>query len=177
MPDTLATLVPLTHLPTAEIEALLDRAFGPDRRTRTAYQIREGTTWLEGLSFAALDEDERLAGTIQAWPAALTDPRQRAHPLLMIGPVAVDPQRQHQGFGRALLAALTAALEAAATAADPPLPQVLIGDPEYYARFGFTAEHTGGWRLPGPNEPHRLLARAVNPAVLPREGMLGPWRG
>ena len=36
---------------------------------------------------------------------------------------------------------------------------MLIGDPEYYGRFfGFTAERTGGWRLPGPFEPRRLLA-------------------
>ena len=40
-----------------------------------------------------------------------------------------------------------------------------------------SAEHTGGWRLPGPWEPHRLLARCNNPAVLPKEGTLGPLRG
>ena len=43
--------------------------------------------------------------------------------------------------------------------------------------WGFNAEHTGGWTLPGPWEPHRLLARSENPAALPREGILGPWRG
>jgi len=61
---------------------------------------------------------------------------------------------------------------------DAPLPQVMIGDPEYYGRFwGFSAEHTGGWTLPGPWEPRRLLVRCTNPAVLPREGKLGPWLG
>jgi len=55
---------------------------------------------------------------------------------------------------------------------------VMIGDPEYYGRFwGFTNAHTSGWDLPGPFERHRLLARCDNPAVLPAEGMLGPWRG
>jgi predicted N-acetyltransferase YhbS len=58
------------------------------------------------------------------------------------------------------------------------LPQVMIGDPEYYGRFwGFSAEPTAGWILPGPWEPHRLLARCDNPAVLPKEGSLGPWVG
>ena len=39
---------------------------------------------------------------------------------------------------------------------------VLIGDPGYYGRFfGLTAERTGAWRLPGPVERHRLLARDV----------------
>ena len=67
---------------------------------------------------------------------------------------------------------------------DAPLPtipfptdQVLIGDAPYYARFGFTAEPTAGWRCPGPWEPERLLVRCENPSVLPKEGMLGPWRG
>ena len=53
----------------------------------------------------------------------------------------------------------------------------MIGDPDYYGRFwGFTADATGGWTLPGPFEAHRLLARGATPAVLPEKGMLGPWR-
>jgi predicted N-acetyltransferase YhbS len=110
-------------------------------------------------------------GSIQAWPAALTDERGRAHPLLMIGPVAVLPERQGLGYGSALMIAQGSVLVGEAA-----LPQFLIGDPEYYGRFGFSTEHTGGWSLPGPYEQRRLLARAANPAVLPRTGLLGPWR-
>jgi predicted N-acetyltransferase YhbS len=55
-------------------------------------------------------------------------------------------------------------------------PQVLIGDPEYYGRFfGFLADGTGDWELPGPFERHRLLARTAG-RVLPARGMLGPRR-
>jgi predicted N-acetyltransferase YhbS len=152
---------------------VLDRAFEPERHKRTAYKVREGTDWLPGLSFAALDEDDMLAGTIQCWPVALTDPSGRRHPLVMVGPVAVLPEHQGRGFGKALMVASLGALSPEA-----PLPQVMIGDPEYYGRFwGFTNEHTGGWGLPGPFERHRLLARCDNPAVLPKQGMLGPWRG
>ncbi|HEY6868710.1 MAG TPA: GNAT family N-acetyltransferase, partial [Novosphingobium sp.] len=96
----------------------------------------------------------------------------RAHPMIMVGPVAVLPEHQGAGYGKALMTASLAALSP-----DAPLPQVMIGDPEYYGRFwGFTNAHTGGWSLPGPYEKHRLLARCSNPAVLPREGVLGPWR-
>ncbi len=167
----MASIIPLSQAKPDMIEALLDRAFGPDRFARTAYRIREGTDWLEALSFAALDEDDLLVGTIQVWPVALTDPDGRPYPLLMIGPVAVVPERQTEGFGKALM---LASLEAVG---DPAaLPQVLIGDPEYYERFfGFSAAHTGSWHCPGPNDPARLLVRAANPAVLPTEGMLGPW--
>jgi len=168
----LATIIPLADVDPAMIDELLDAAFEPERRGRTAYKVREGTTWLEGLSFAALDENEMLAGTIQCWPVALTDPTGRDHPMIMVGPVAVLPGLQGKGFGQALM---TAAL----TAIDPraPLPQVMIGDPDYYERFfNFSSAHTGGWTLPGPFDPRRLLCRTANAAVLPREGALGPWR-
>lgn len=166
-------IIPLDTVDPALVEALLDRAFEPERKARTAYKLREGVDWLPGLSFAAIDGDEHLVGTIQCWPVALTDPAGRAHPLILVGPVAVLPEVQGAGYGKALMTASLAALSPQA-----PLPQVMIGDPEYYGRFwGFSAEHTGGWKLPGPWEPHRLLARCDNPAVLPREGMLGPWRG
>lgn len=175
MPDNSpdASLIPLDHVDPALVEALLDRAFEPERKTRTAYRLREGAEWLPGLSFAALDADEHLAGTIQCWPVALRDGEGRAHPLIMVGPVAVLPELQGQGYGRALMEAALAAIDPRA-----PLPQVMIGDPEYYGRFwGFSATPTAGWTLPGPWDPRRLLIRAANPAVLPTQGALGPWRG
>jgi len=168
----MTTLIPLDAIDPALVEDLLDRAFEPERHTRTAYKVREGTDWLPALSFAALDEDEHLAGTIQCWPVALTEPGGKRHPMIMVGPVAVLPEQQGEGFGKALMGASLAALRPQA-----PLPQVMIGDPEYYERFfGFSAAHTGGWTLPGPWDPARLLCRSERPETLPREGALGPWR-
>ena len=167
------TLIPLDNVDSALVEALLDRAFEPDRQKRTAYKVREGTDWLPALSFAAIDTDENLVGTIQCWPLALTDPAGRRHPMIMVGPVAVEPAAQGLGYGKALMTASIAALSPEA-----PLPQVMIGDPEYYGRFwGFANDRTAGWDLPGPFERHRLLARCDNPSVLPDKGLLGPWRG
>ncbi len=177
MTDVTATLIPLEAVDPAMIEEILDRAFGSDRHGRTAYKVREGTEWLPALSFAVLDEDDLLVGTIQVWPVALTDPDNRRHPMLMVGPVAVVPERQGEGFGHALMAAMAGALEPAGQDCGPALPQVLIGDPEYYQRFGFFAAPTQRWSLPGEFERHRLLVRAVNPGVLPDEGTLGPWIG
>ena len=165
------TIIPLADVDTALIDELLDRAFEPERRQRTAYKVREGTEWLPALSFAALDEQDRLVGTIQCWPVALMPPEGRACPMIMVGPVAVLPEQQGLGYGKALMMASTAAISPEA-----PLPQVMIGDPEYYGRFwGFTAEHTGGWTLPGPWDPRRLLVRCENPALLPTKGVLEPW--
>ena len=167
----MANIIPLADVSPDLVEQVLDIAFEPARRQRTAYKVREGTEALGGLSFAALDEDDLLAGTIQCWPVALTDEAGRRHPMIMVGPVAVLPEHQGRGFGKALMTASLAAIDPRA-----PLPQVMIGAPEYYGRFwGFSNEGTQGWDLPGPFERSRLLVRAESPAVLPEKGMLGPW--
>lgn len=152
------------------VEDLLDAAFGTDRFGRTAYRIREGVDAVPALSFA-LVEDGALIGTIQCWPVAHRAADGTVTPLVMVGPVAIRPNVQRGGHGRALMAHM---LDAAETYADSAL--MMIGDPEYYGRFfGFAAEATAAWDLPGPYEKHRLLARAVNGHSLPTgAGMIGP---
>ena len=109
----------------------------------------------------------------KTWPVALTDPKGRRFPMIMVGPVAVLPQLQGEGYGKALVSASLGGIEPEA-----PLPQVMIGDEDYYGRFwGFTSQHTGDWTLPGPYDAARLLVRFDNPAILPRAGSLGPWLG
>lgn len=153
-------LVPLGSVDPQAVEALLDSAFGADRRTRTAYRIRTGTAPLPELSFAAVREDGALAGSIQCWPVELACDGGGTVPMVMVGPVAVDPRWQQGGIGRALMDRMLEAVPGSGVAGADAL--MLIGDPEYYGRFfGFTAQHTGGWRLPGPFEPHRLLARGT----------------
>jgi predicted N-acetyltransferase YhbS len=169
--DTNPSIIPLDNVDPALVEQLLDRAFEPERHTRTAYKVRGQSDWLPALSFAALDETEHMVGSIQCWPVALTTADGKAHPMIMVGPVAVLPAAQGQGYGKALVTAALSAISPQAA-----LPQVMIGDPDYYGRFwDFTNAHTGGWDLPGPFAPERLLVRCANPAVLPAAGMLGPW--
>jgi predicted N-acetyltransferase YhbS len=182
-----ATLIPLEAVDPAMVEEVLDRAFGRDRHARTAYRIREGMDWLPGLSLAALDANDMLVGTIQCWPIGLQT-KQGQVPLVMVGPVAVVPERQGEGFGVGLMTAMIAedarlaagggrSSSSSAAVGQAGLPQVLIGDAEYYGRWGFSAGLTGGWRCPGPFEQHRLLARGHGLAAMPVEGMLGPWTG
>ena len=71
----MATLVPLAAIDPALVDQLLDTAFGEGRHARTAYRIREGADWLEALSFAALDDEDYLVGTIQLWTVSLTAPK------------------------------------------------------------------------------------------------------
>ena len=161
---SLIPVLPLADADPAAIEALLDRAFGLDRHGRTAYRLRAGTAWIPALSFAAF-EGQALIGTLQSWPVRIG-----AAPLVMVGPVAVDPDRQQAGIGKALMTALIAAADASRLPGADAL--MMIGDPDYYARFfGFSADRTGGWAVPGPVERHRLLARG---ATFPLEGQIEP---
>ena len=161
-------------MPPDAVEALLDAAFGPDRFGRTAYRLRSGTVALPPLSFAAFAAG-RLVGTLQSWPVALSTADGHHAPLIMVGPVAVEPDMQRGGIGRAMMDAL---VDAADTSTDASVdgPLMMIGDPEYYGRFwGFSADATGGWDLPGPFDRHRLLARAANGHVPPaRTGNIVP---
>jgi len=159
-------IVPLAEIDAAATEHLLDRAFGPDRHRRTAYLIRHGTSALPALSFAAVD-DSTLVGTIQCWPVQLARDDGGSDPLVMVGPIAVEPARQGEGIGQTLT---HHAIRAAEATGAPPL--MLIGDPEYYERFfGFDARATALWRAPGPVEHRRLLARGP---VLQGAGLLAP---
>lgn len=161
-------LAPLDAVAPDAVEALLDRAFPPGRQARTAYKVRGSVQPIAALCFAAMEGDT-LIGSIQCWPVALTDDRGTAHSMVMVGPVAVEPDHQQGGIGRELLGHMLDV--AAAQGLDRAM--MLIGDPEYYGRFfGFTAERTADWRLPGPVERHRLLARG--PDVPALAGMLGP---
>jgi predicted N-acetyltransferase YhbS len=160
----------LADIAAQAVEDILDAAFGADRFGRTAYRLREGTAAIPALSFALVEEGA-LMGTIQCWPVLHRAADGAATPLVMVGPVAVRPDIQRGGHGRTLMAHM---LDAAETQADGTL--MMIGDPEYYGRFfGFTADATGAWDLPGPFEKRRLLARAVGGHGVPAgAGMIGP---
>ena len=41
----MSTIIPLTDVDPALVETLLDTAFEPERRQRTAYKVREGTEY------------------------------------------------------------------------------------------------------------------------------------
>ncbi len=154
----LIEIVPLAGIRPDRVEALLDAAFGADRFGRTAYKLRAGTQAIPHLSFAALD-GETLVGTLQSWPVLVAGER-----VTLVGPVAVAPDVQRGGIGRLLMTHLMETADST--------PMMMIGDPEYYGRFfGFAADVTGGWELPGPVERHRLLAKHVRAGLA---GTVGP---
>ena len=154
-------LIPLNEVTPDKVEQLLDDAFGSNRFGRTAYLLRKRSKPIVPLSFAIIENGEPV-GSIQCWPVRVGD-----FPIVLVGPVAVTPSLQGKGIGHQLMHAM---LEAAAKIGEPVM--VMIGDPEYYGRFGFSAEQTGGWSLPGPWDPRRQLASNAKGVTLPETGML-----
>jgi putative acetyltransferase len=90
------------------------------------------------LSLVATRGDE-LLGHVAVSPVRLSNGAVGWHGL---GPISVRPDQQGQGIGSALMEAAIARLQAMGSAGC-----VLLGEPAYYARFGFRVYP--GLELPG----------------------------
>ena len=137
-------------------EALLDRVWGLARFEKTAERLRQGRDPADGLSFVA-EATEELVGTVRLWHVGAGPER----PALLLGPLAVEAACRGKGVGSVLVRrALAAARRRGHRAV------LLVGDADYYGRFGFSAEKTGALWLPGPFEGHRLLGCELAPGAL-----------
>ena len=134
-------------------EALLDRAMGLGRTLKSSESIRRRRLAAEGLSFSAVGADHTLLGTVRLWNITAGDRDGVGVQALLLGPLAVAPQVKGAGIGGALM---RHAIAAAAGLGHGAI--LLVGDLDYYVRFGFSAARTGDLVMPGPFDPARLLA-------------------
>ena len=67
----------------AEIETLLDLAFGIGRRSKTSYRLREGNVAAEGLSLIVREAGFGIVGSISFWPILIGEAQSQA---LLLGP-------------------------------------------------------------------------------------------
>ncbi|GAA2141966.1 N-acetyltransferase [Kitasatospora kazusensis] len=102
--------------------------------------LRRDPSWLAGLSIVAVDERQLVVGH-----ALLTRLRVGDGAALALAPVAVAPEWQRKGAGKILV---RAALDAAEAAGERLV--VVLGDPGYYGRFGFTPAFEHGVSGPFP---------------------------
>jgi predicted N-acetyltransferase YhbS len=143
-------------------EALLDLSLGQGRFDKTSERLREGRLPAEDLSFVAV-EHGRVIGTVRLWHVSTGT----GQPALLLGPLAVAPDRRRRGVGTALV---RRALRDARRRGHRAL--ILVGDAPYYGRFGFTVDKTSRLELPGPYERARLLALELVPGELDGAGGL-----
>lgn len=145
VPSTFA-IADETDADVAARDLLLDRAMKPNWRRRASEKLRRGR--MPAIALIARDGEGRLVGTVRLWHVEAGGKR-----AILLGPLAVDPSFQGGGVGSALM---RAALDAARAGGHGAV--LLMGDPEYYGRFGFSAAKTARLAMPGPFEQRRFLA-------------------
>ena len=141
------------------VERLYDDVFGPARFHKASYLFREGVEPVRELSWIALEGD-RVVGAIRYWPILVGE---SGHPALLLGPLAIAQDRAGRGIGRALM---FKTLELAAQLGHDLV--LLVGDVDYYKRFGFVPATPHGFVMPGESRPDRLQVAPLKDDVLGR---------
>ncbi len=144
----------------AEIETLLDTAFGADRLQKASYTLRDGVDALSSLSWTAYKEG-RLVGSIQFWPVTVHDDvTGDMLDALLLGPLAVVPDLHGTGIGQGLI---NRGVERALQKGHKLI--LLVGKREYYSRFGFVPVMPKHINLPGGKDADRLMVYACEEAA------------
>ena len=146
------------------IRALVTAAFAPDHETdgdrnleaRLVDALREA-----GARSYVAERSGHIVGHVMC-TRSLLDTTPRLVDVLALAPLAVGPEHQRSGVGRALVAH---ALKAA-TADGYPLV-FLEGDWRYYGRLGFRRGDSLGFRRPSLRIPPKAFQVAVLPAHEP----------
>ena len=146
------------------VERLYDVVFGPARFHKASYLFREGVEPVRELSWIALEgdrpENERLVGALRYWPILVGE---TGHSALLLGPLAIAQDRAGRGIGRALM---FKTLDLAAQLGHDLV--LLVGDVDYYKRFGFVPATPHGFVMPGETRPDRLQVAPLKDNVLGR---------
>lgn len=152
------SLIPEAPEHKAEIELLLDEAFGLSRLAKTSYRLREGESPVEGLSHVTIEASRGIVGCISFWHIHVGD---HGPATLLLGPLAVAGDRRGVGIGRALM---TNGIDRARAMGYALV--ILVGDEPYYGRVGFRKVPENQLILPGPVDPDRLLFLELEKGVM-----------
>jgi predicted N-acetyltransferase YhbS len=106
---------------------------------------------------------EGLTGVVRVWPVAVGEAGRAA----FLGPIAVAERRRGNGVAFKLMERAIGVCREQGYAA-----VILVGDQEYYDRFGFKRAGEGRFALPGPVDQHRILIRDLSDGAARLKGML-----
>lgn len=152
----------------ADITSLLNTVFGPDRKNKASYALRQSVAPIAPLCMVARS-DAAIVATIRFWPVLVRDLiTGSAEQALLLGPLAVDPLLQGHGVGSLLI---EQTLEKAAGLGHERI--LLVGEQCYYGRFGFVPVLPSFITLPGGRDARRLLVKqSARLSSLPAVGKL-----
>jgi len=147
------------------VRALLARAFGPGRMMRAIYRLRDGVPPDPGLCFVMVNRHDLVLGVVRNYRVRIGD---NSKPALLLGPIAVA--QSHEKLGLAARLIRHTVEEATAQA----LTMIyLVGDPNYYGEFGFTATNAAQVKIEGLEEGKLVLGlELVKGAALDFAGVM-----
>jgi putative acetyltransferase len=140
----------------SSIRQVLLRAFGGAEEADLVEALRaSGDCLLELVA----EDDNRVIGHILYSPLPITSGAATVN-AAALAPLAVDPAWQRRGTGGALIHMSLPMLAHAGVEA-----VVVLGDPEYYSRYGFSPDAGANLLHPFPPGPH-FMALELSPGCL-----------
>jgi putative acetyltransferase len=141
----------------AAIHAVNAQAFGRDNEARLIDLLRSSPAFIAELSLVAIDAAQ-VVGHILFSRIHIRTPG-RDVPALALAPMAVLPERHHQGIGSALI---RSGLDACRRLGHQIV--IVVGHPRYYPRFGFLSASAKGLEAPYPDAA--FMVQELTPGAL-----------
>ncbi|MEJ0096894.1 MAG: N-acetyltransferase [Bauldia sp.] len=129
---------------------------GRTRVLKPSEILRRGRLPADGLALVARERG-RLVGSVRLWNVEAG-----GRPALLLGAAG----RRSGGAGQGRRLGPDGSSRSSAPRRSATVALSLVGDPEYYERFGFSAAPTGGLLMPAPVERRRFLALELAPRAL-----------
>ncbi|WP_332065648.1 GNAT family N-acetyltransferase [Bartonella sp. CB189] len=151
-------------------ESLLDLTLGKGRKRKSSEILRRGRLAAQGLSFVVKNVPGELVGSVRLWHVHCNKGQDGIQNALLLGPLAVSSKCSGMGIGSILM---RHAIDVAKKLGYGAI--FLVGDFEFYQRFGFSNSLTKDLAMPGPYEKHRFQALELIPKYLTAcHGILAP---
>ncbi len=131
------------------INDIIKNAFGPGRFAKTAYRLREAPDYKPLFGLVTENHLNKIVATVRIACLKGYDDT------VILGPIAVDSHLRNMGLGLSLMQ------HAEAECSYYPFIKriILVGDPDYYNRFGFFKENAHDIIFPAPVNKNRTLGK------------------
>lgn len=148
----------------AVISEINKMAFGREDEAKLVEDVRKSKNYEFGFSLVAVKEDVILGHAF--FSKAFVVHKGRRFKCLALGPIAVLPEHQRKGIGKALIAeGFERAKEVGFGAV------VVLGDPAYYEQFGFKPSTVYKVRCSFNNNPENFMVKEISRNAL--RGIIG----